>query len=148
MEEKRDVVRKPDLDHNAGQEGREQVLALCEILDNKKAQDIIAIRVADKTIIADWFVICSGRAVPQVKALCDEVEEKAAALNLTLRRKEGYPEGRWIVLDYASILVHLFIPDERKYYNMERLWMDDPEDAILFSQMKEEQEQNTAPNAQ
>jgi ribosome-associated protein len=105
LEEKRDVVRKPDLDHNAGQEGREQVLALCEILYNKKAQDIIAIRVADKTIIADWFIICSGRAVPQVKALCDELEEKAAALNLTLRRKEGYPEGRWIVLDYASILV-------------------------------------------
>lgn len=149
MEEKLDVVRKPGLNgDDAGQEGREQVLALCEILYNKKAQDIIAIRVADKTIIADWFIICSGRAVPQVKALCDEVEEKADTLNLTLRRKEGYSEGRWIVLDYASILVHLFIPDERKYYNMERLWMDDPEDAVLFSQIKEEQEQSTAPKMQ
>ncbi len=122
-------------------EAKEQVLALCEVLYDKKAQDIIAIHVEDKTIIADWFVICSGRAVPQVKALCEEVEEKAPGIGLTLRRKEGYTEGRWIVLDFANILVHLFIPDERKYYNMERLWMDDPREAILFSQMKEEQEQ-------
>ncbi len=120
-------------------EGKEQVLSLCEVLYNKKALDIIAIHVADKTIIADWFIICSGRAVPQVKALCDEVEDKASALGLPLRRKDGYTEGRWIVLDFSSILVHLFIPDERKYYNMERLWMDDPSEAVLFSQMKEEQ---------
>lgn len=120
-------------------EGKEQVLSLCEVLYNKKALDIIAIHVADKTIIADWFIICSGRAVPQVKALCDEVEDKAPALGLTLRRKDGYTEGRWIVLDFSSVLVHLFIPDERKYYNMERLWMDDPSEAVLFSQMKEEQ---------
>lgn len=119
---------------------KEQVLSLCEILYNKKAMDIIAIHVADKTIIADWFVICSGRVVSQVKALCDEVEDKASELGLTLRRKDGYTEGRWVVLDYSSILVHLFIPDERKYYNMERLWMDDPSEAVLFSQMKEEQE--------
>lgn len=122
-------------------ESKEQVLSLCEVLYNKKAQDIVAIRVEDKTIIADWFVICSGRAIPQVKALCDEVEEKAPEFGLTLRRREGYSEGRWIVLDYATLLVHLFIPDERKYYNMERLWMDDPQDSILFSQIKEEQEQ-------
>lgn len=129
-------------------EAKEQVLALCEVLYDKKAQDIIAIHVEDKTIIADWFVICSGRAVPQVKAICDEVEEKAPGIGLTLRRKEGYTEGRWIVLDFANILVHLFIPDERKYYNMERLWMDDPREAILFSQMKEEQEQQAQPQGQ
>ncbi len=122
-------------------EAKEQVLALCEVLYDKKAQDIIAIHVEDKTIIADWFIICSGRAVPQVKALCEEVEEKAPGFELTLRRKEGYAEGRWIVLDFSNILVHLFIPDERKYYNMERLWMDDPRKAILFSQMKEGVEQ-------
>lgn len=118
---------------------KEQVLSLCEILYNKKAVDIIAIHVADKTIIADWFVICSGRVVSQVKALCDEVEVKASEQGLTLRRTDGYTEGRWVVLDFSSILVHVFIPDERKYYNMERLWMDDPSEAVLYSQMKEEQ---------
>ena len=100
----------------------EQVEALCAALYDKKAQDIVAIHVGDRTIIADWFVICSGRATPQVKALCDELEEKAAQAGLTLRRREGYDAGRWIVLDYADILVHIFHPEERRYYNIERLW--------------------------
>lgn len=119
---------------------KEQVLELCKLLDDKKALDIVAINVADKTIIADWFVICSGRVPAQVKALADELEEKAPELGLELRRQEGYREGRWVVLDYASILVHIFIPDERKYYNMERLWMDDPEKAILYSEMSGREE--------
>ena len=119
---------------------REQVLELCRVLYDKKGMDIVAIDVADKTIIADWFVICSGRAVPQVKALCDEVDEKAEALGLTVRRKEGYAEGRWIVMDFANILLHIFHPDERKYYNMERLWMDDPESCINYSRDRDAEE--------
>jgi ribosome-associated protein len=116
---------------------RRQVEGICEILYNKKAQDIVAIHVADKTIVADWFVICSGRAVSQVKALSDEIDEKAETLGLTLRRSEGYSEGKWIVLDYADILVHIFYPEERKYYNMERLW-DEDESAIYYSRQMEE----------
>ncbi|HRX58280.1 MAG TPA: ribosome silencing factor [Eubacteriales bacterium] len=116
---------------------RRQVDGICETLYNKKAQDIVAIHVADKTIVADWFVICSGRAVSQVKALSDELEEKADSLGLTLRRSEGYSEGKWIVMDYADVLVHIFYPEERKYYNMERLW-DEDESAIYYSRQKEE----------
>ena len=123
-------------------ETKEQVLKLCEVLYDKKALDIVAIHVADKTIIAEWFLICSGRVVPQVKALSDEVEAKANSLGLERRRIEGYGEGRWIVLDFANILVHIFIPDERQYYNMERLWIDDPTQAILYSKMMEEKEQS------
>lgn len=102
--------------------GEKEILALCEVLDNKKAQDIVAIHVGDRTIVADWFLIASGRAVPQVKALADELDQKAAELGLMLRRKEGYEAGRWIVLDFGFALVHLFHPEEREYYNMERLW--------------------------
>ncbi len=116
---------------------KEQALQICETLYNKKAVDIIAIHVADKTIIADWFVIASGRAPQQVKALCDELEEHASKQGLTVLRREGYAQGRWVVLDYGSILVHLFVPDERQYYNMERLWMEDPAEAILYSQEKD-----------
>ncbi len=112
---------------------REQVLALCEVLDNKKALDILAVNVADKTIIADWFIIASGRSTTQVKALCDELEEKAAERGLIVRRKEGYQEGRWIVVDFGTILVHLFHPEEREYYNLERLWVDDPQHCINYS---------------
>lgn len=101
-----------------------KVEGLLDELDKRNAQDIIAIDVADKTIVAEWFIICSGLSVPQVKALCDHVDEKAPELGLTLRRVEGYSEGRWIVMDFSSILVHIFHPDERRYYNMERLWAD------------------------
>lgn len=121
---------------------KEQVLQICEVLYDKKALDIVAIHVADKTIIADWFVICSGRAVPQTKALCDELSDRTPELGLELRRREGYADGRWIVLDYAHILVHIFIPEERQYYNMERLWMDDPAQAILYSQLQDETAQS------
>ncbi len=117
---------------------REQVMGLCEVLYNKKAVDIVAINVADKTIIADWFVICSGRVSAQVKALCDEAEEKSAELGLTILRKEGYTEGRWIVIDYGNILLHIFHPQEREYYNMERLWVDDPRHYIDYQKLKEE----------
>ena len=110
-----------------------QALALCEVLDNKKALDILAANVADKTIIADWFVIASGHSTTQVKALCDELEEKAAERGLIARRKEGYQEGRWIVVDFGTILVHLFHPEEREYYKLERLWVDDPQHCINYS---------------
>ncbi len=112
---------------------RTQVLALCEALDNKKALDILALNVADKTIIADWFIIASGRSTTQVKALCDELEEKAAERGLIAQRKEGYQEGRWIVVDFGTILVHIFHPEEREYYKLERLWADDPQHCIDYS---------------
>jgi len=122
---------------------KQKALGICEILYNKKASDIVAIHVADKTIVADWFIICSGRAVQQVKALADEVDDKATALGLTLRRSEGYGDGKWIVLDFADILVHIFYPEERKYYNMERLW-DESDSAIRYSEQKDEEEREKA----
>ena len=112
---------------------KETIIQLCKILYNKKALDIRAIEVTDKTIIADWFIVCSGRGVPQVKALCDDFEEKAAEMGLFPRRKEGYQEGRWIVLDFGDLLVHLFHPEERTYYNLERLW-DDGQNVITYTE--------------
>ncbi|HWS30663.1 MAG TPA: ribosome silencing factor [Clostridia bacterium] len=112
---------------------KEKVLNICKVLDDKKASEIMALYVADKTIVADWFIICSGRAVPHVKTLCDELEDKAFELGLDLKRKEGYSEGRWIVLDFSDILVHIFHPEERVYYNMERLWMDAKDGYINYT---------------
>ena len=115
--------------------GEDQVRNLCEILSNKKAEDIIAIHVGDRTIVADWFIIASGRNIPHVKALCDEIEDQCAVFGLECKRKEGYDTGRWIVLDFGFILVHLFHPEERAYYNMERLW---DEDGSVINFSKEE----------
>lgn len=119
---------------------RRQALDLCSVLYDKKAQNILAIHVADKTVIADYFVIASGRAAAQNKALCDELEKKAPGFGLTLHRRDGYSEGRWIVLDYGDILVHLFHPDERRYYNIERLW-DEDNQAMDYSKMRDEEEE-------
>lgn len=110
----------------------EQARAICQVLYNKKAQDIRAMYVQDKTIVADWFVVCSGRSIPQVKTLCDELEDKMAEEGLFVRRKEGYQEGRWVVLDFGDVLVHIFHPEERAYYNLERLW-DSGDNVILYS---------------
>ena len=102
--------------------GESSILKMCEILYDKKAEDIVAIHVGDRTIVADWFLIASGRNTTHVKALCDDLEDQAAAAGLIAKRKEGYDQGRWIVLDFGFALVHLFHPEERAYYNMERLW--------------------------
>lgn len=75
-----------------------------------------------------------------MKALCDEIEEKAEGMGLSVRRIEGYSEGRWIVIDFGSILVHIFYPEEREYYNMERLWVDDPRGFVDYSKLMLEKE--------
>jgi len=115
------------------EEIRTQVMQLCALLDDKKAQDIKAIYVEDKTIIASWFIVCSGASSPQVKTLSDTLEQGAPACGLELLRMEGYTQGRWVVQDYGHILVHIFVPEERQYYNMERLWIDDPTRCIDYS---------------
>ncbi len=105
--------------------GETDALAICKVLYEKKANDILALHIGDRTIIADWFVVASGTSVTHVRALCDELEEKAAELGLEIKRKEGYEDARWIVLDFGFALVHLFHPEERAYYNIERLWEGD-----------------------
>lgn len=100
------------------------VQEIAQVLYDKKARDIIALNVAGLTVICDWMVIASGRNANQVKAMADEVDDRMAQHGLTLRRMEGQNEGRWIVMDYGFILVHLFHQEERAYYNLERLWED------------------------
>ena len=97
---------------------------MCEVLYQKKAEDILSIDIGEKSVVADYFIVCSGRNNIMVKALSDELEEKMAERSVFPRRKEGYNEGRWVVLDFGDILVHIFHPEEREYYNIERLWMD------------------------
>ena len=102
----------------------ENVYRVAEILDNRNAEDIILIDIREQSILADYFVICSGKAANHVKVLADELEDKLGKEGIRPVRKEGYQEGRWIVMDYGDILVHIFHNDEREYYNIERLWMD------------------------
>lgn len=103
---------------------KSKIEKLMQAAKDKRATDIVAVHVGEKTIVAEWFVFMSGTSQIHVKAVCDEIEKTAADIGLDLRRCEGYNEGRWIVLDFSNILVHIFHPEERKYYNVERLWID------------------------
>jgi len=105
-------------------EPKEIALCAAKALDDKKAQDILVLAVGHRTVIADYMVIASGRSVPQVKALLEALVEQLAGQGVFPRRQEGAAEGRWAVLDYGSVIVHVFHEQERAYYQLERLWMD------------------------
>ena len=100
------------------------VKAIAKVLDDKKALDIRALRVGHLTVITDYMLIASGRNILQTKALAEDVEDKMAELGVPLRSREGNQEGRWIVLDYGTVLVHIFHPEAREYYHLEKLWSD------------------------
>ena len=97
---------------------------IAEILDNKGATDIQILEVGHMTSITDFFVVASGRNVQSVHTLAEDLEDKLAEEGIDPRRKEGKNGARWIVLDYAHVIVHIFHPAERQYYNIERLWQD------------------------
>ena len=100
------------------------VKTIAKVLDDKKAIDIRALRVGHLTVITDYMLIASGRNILQTKALAEDVEDKMAELGVPLRSREGNQEGRWIVLDYGTVLVHIFHPEAREYYHLEKLWSD------------------------
>lgn len=103
----------------------EKVQLICKYLSEKKAYDIIYIDVESKTSLCDYFLICSGRSSTQVKSLSENLEEKLSKEhNLEPRRREGIREGRWAVLDYGDVIVHVFNDEERDFYRLERLWED------------------------
>lgn len=103
---------------------KELAKKILTVLDDRKAEDILLLNVNHLTIIADYFVICSGRSTVQVRALCDEVDEKLSAQGIEPTRTDGREEARWIVLDYGSVVVHIFGEQEREFYRLERLWTD------------------------
>ena len=105
-------------------QGNELAQKIASVLWDRKALDIVALDVRDLTVLCDYMIIASGRNANQVKALYDDVDEAMAKEGVTLRRSEGSSEGRWVVLDYSTILVHIFHQEERAFYNLERLWDD------------------------
>lgn len=103
---------------------RTLALRIADILYGKKARDIVVLKVGHLTILADYMVIATGRTAIQVKALEEEVDDRLAEEGVNMRRQEGREEGRWIVMDYGTVMVHLFHQEERAFYNLERLWDD------------------------
>jgi ribosome-associated protein len=93
---------------------------------DKLARDIVAYDVSDQLAITDAFLLCSGANDRQVRAIIDEVELRLRQAGASLARREGEREGRWVLLDYVDIVVHVQNKEERVYYALERIWKDCP----------------------
>ena len=102
--------------------GNETVNNICKFLSEKSAVDIRIVEIAGMSDIADYFVICSGRSAPQVKALFEHLEEEMEKNGRFAVRKEGMSEGRWIAVDYGDVIVHIFHKDTREIYALDTLW--------------------------
>jgi ribosome-associated protein len=92
----------------------------------KLASDIIAYDVSDQLVITDAFLLCSASNDRQVRAIVDEIEDRLRKAGAKPARREGEREGRWVLLDYVDIVIHVQHAEERVYYAMERLWKDCP----------------------
>jgi len=106
------------------QDTRELLKLIAEALQEKKGSDIRILEVKDLTLITDYFVIASGSSRIQVQALARHVEEKLEEHGVAPFRVEGFQEAQWILMDYGTVVVHVFLPEQREYYNLERLWGD------------------------
>ncbi len=101
----------------------EKAKNIAKILDKKKAIDIVGIETKELTVMSDYFIIASGTSNTHVRALADEVDDEMKKLGVEVDHIEGRATG-WILLDYNDVLVHIFQPESRQYYNIERLWND------------------------
>ncbi|MBQ7373186.1 MAG: ribosome silencing factor [Clostridia bacterium] len=101
---------------------KEKAKLICETLLSKKAYDVIKIDVSEQTILADYFIIASGKSSPQVKALAEYAMDAVEKAGGEVRRKEGMAEARWVVVDFGDVILHVFHDETRLFYNLERLW--------------------------
>ena len=104
---------------------KETAIVLAKALDSKKGIDIRVLETGHLTTLADYFVICTATSTTQVRALSDECEKtmKETAGELP-HHVEGHRGGTWVLLDFSSVVVHIFMDDARKFYDLERLWSD------------------------
>ena len=98
-----------------------------EAAAEKLASDIIAYDVSEQLVITDVFLLCSASNDRQVRAVVDEIEERLRQAGARPVRREGEREGRWVLLDYLDVVIHVQNADERVYYALERLWKDCPQ---------------------
>ena len=104
----------------------ELVRAAAQAASDKQAENIMAFDVSEQLVITDAFLLCSAPSDRQVKAVVDEIEDQLRAVGAKPARREGERDGRWVLLDYAEIVVHVQHEEERSFYALERLWRDCP----------------------
>ncbi|MBQ8659005.1 MAG: ribosome silencing factor [Clostridia bacterium] len=104
---------------------RELAIAACKALADKRGKDIVVLSVREKTTLCDYFVIASASNAPQIRAMGERVEELLEKEHgIVPTRTEGVRDGRWAVVDYGDVIVHIFHDETRLFYHLERLWQD------------------------
>ncbi|MGM9593759.1 MAG: ribosome silencing factor [Candidatus Onthomonas sp.] len=122
--------------------------AIVRALDSKRAQKIEMIHVSDVTILADYFILCTATSTTQIRTLSDLCEEAGEQLGEELHHKEGERESGWVLLDFSTVVVHIFLPEQREFYNLERLWSDGTEVDLagLLEEAREQRKQELEQN--
>ena len=109
----------------------EIALTAAQAAADKIASDIVVLDVSDQLVITDAFLICSAPNERQVQAIVDEIEDRLRGMGVKAARREGEREGRWVLLDFVDIVVHVLHTEERVFYALERLWKDCPQIPFL-----------------
>ena len=105
-------------------QGADLARKIAQLLYDRKARDILALKVDHLMVITDYLVLATGSSALQTHALMDHLDQELSALGIQPRRIEGQQAARWIVMDYGTIIVHIFHPEDREFYRLERLWSD------------------------
>jgi ribosome-associated protein len=126
-----------------GTKAPEIVLEAAAAAADKKAGRIAILDVSQQLVITDYFLICNGHTERQVKTIAEEIERRLLKdRDLKAYRREGEPEGRWVLLDYVDFVVHVFHQEDRDYYDLERLWSD--AEVVEFRTQTEDEEDEPA----
>ena len=99
--------------------------------NDKKAKDILLLNMEGLSPVTDFYVICSDGNSTLVKAIADNIEDKLAEAGVHPTHKEGYADARWVLLDYGDVVAHVFLEEERDFYNLEQLWADAPSESFV-----------------
>ena len=105
-------------------DSKETALLAAKTLDNKKAQDIVIIDIAEKASFADYFVLASGNSERQIGTLAEDIDDIFAKEGVPLKNIEGKKTSGWILLDYGNLIIHIFDREQRSFYSLERIWGD------------------------
>ena len=111
-------------------EASKRARAIAEVAVEKRAENVVILDMRQFTPICDYFVICTGRSPVHVQAVAEAIMERLEELGVKVGHVEGLPEGRWVLLDYLTVVVHVFTEDARQYYALEELWADAPKEYV------------------
>ena len=112
-------------------QGADLARKIAQLLYDRKARDILALKVDHLMVITDYLVLATGSSALQTHALMDHLDQELSALGVQPRRIEGQQAARWIVMDYGNVIVHIFHPEDREFYRLERLWSDGSNRLVL-----------------